>query len=345
MDPTEPRPGTTGRRREALFRAARVRRGGEAAPISTSEQAVAKGAEGEERLGRELIALAQEFDLGVLHDLTLPGGKANIDHLVIGPAGVAVVDAKAWSGRVQVQPTMLWQGRRPRRNHVEGVDEQVVRVRDALDKAGLAHVPVDGLLCMVNANRGVPPRGITRCLDVGVGTIPSVRMHVSRPGELDLPQIWKVNDALQEHFVVHGGTYVPGQQPAMPPTLDQVAPVEVLLQKINDEQRALPAPRRWRRRLIGALAAFALLAGVGVIAQPPGQAAPKPLERGDLKSISAELRALARDRARGSVRGPRVRTSSTHFELLYRRAKRCRVRIVVRRTDGTRAIRAADCAR
>jgi hypothetical protein len=36
----------------------------------------------------------------VLHDLALPGSHANVDHLVIGPTGVWVVDTKAYRGRV-----------------------------------------------------------------------------------------------------------------------------------------------------------------------------------------------------------------------------------------------------
>ncbi len=37
----------------------------------------------------------------VFHDLALPGSPANVDHLVIGPSGVFVVDSKQWSGSVQ----------------------------------------------------------------------------------------------------------------------------------------------------------------------------------------------------------------------------------------------------
>jgi hypothetical protein len=36
----------------------------------------------------------------VLHDLALPASRANIDHLVIGPTGVWVVDTKAYRARV-----------------------------------------------------------------------------------------------------------------------------------------------------------------------------------------------------------------------------------------------------
>jgi hypothetical protein len=37
----------------------------------------------------------------VFHDLAVPGSRANVDHLVIGPTGVFVIDSKQWSGSVQ----------------------------------------------------------------------------------------------------------------------------------------------------------------------------------------------------------------------------------------------------
>jgi hypothetical protein len=50
----------------------------------------------------------------VLHDLAVPGSRANIDHLVIGPGGVFVVDSKLYSGRLQLGADgSLWHGRHP----------------------------------------------------------------------------------------------------------------------------------------------------------------------------------------------------------------------------------------
>jgi hypothetical protein len=36
-----------------------------------------------------------------LHDRRVPGTKGNIDHLVVGPAGVYTVDAKRYEGKVE----------------------------------------------------------------------------------------------------------------------------------------------------------------------------------------------------------------------------------------------------
>jgi hypothetical protein len=48
----------------------------------------------------------------VLHDLAVPGSRANLDHLVIGPGGVFVVDSKQYRGRLRLDPSgRLWHGR------------------------------------------------------------------------------------------------------------------------------------------------------------------------------------------------------------------------------------------
>jgi len=50
----------------------------------------------------------------VLHDLAIPASRANLDHLVIGPGGVFVVDSKHYRGRLRLDPSgRLWHGRYP----------------------------------------------------------------------------------------------------------------------------------------------------------------------------------------------------------------------------------------
>jgi hypothetical protein len=56
-----------------------------------------RGAAGERRTAHLLAALERDGWV-VLHDLALPGSRANIDHLVIGPGGVFVIDSKQYRG-------------------------------------------------------------------------------------------------------------------------------------------------------------------------------------------------------------------------------------------------------
>jgi hypothetical protein len=43
----------------------------------------------------------------VFHDLAVPDSPANVDHLVIGPSGVFVIDSKQWTGAIQQGPDGL----------------------------------------------------------------------------------------------------------------------------------------------------------------------------------------------------------------------------------------------
>jgi hypothetical protein len=72
-----------------------------------------RGAAGERRTARLLSQLERQ-GWAVLHDLVVPGSRANLDHLVIGPGGVFVIDSKQYRGRLQLDPTgRLWHGRYP----------------------------------------------------------------------------------------------------------------------------------------------------------------------------------------------------------------------------------------
>ena len=59
-----------------------------------------RGAHGERRTARLLDRLTRDGFV-VFHDLAVPSSDANVDHLVIGPTGLFVIDSKQWSGQVQ----------------------------------------------------------------------------------------------------------------------------------------------------------------------------------------------------------------------------------------------------
>ena len=78
---------------------------------SADTRAWRRGAAGERRTAR-LLAPLERHGWAVLHDLAIPGSTANIDHLVIGPGGVVVIDSKQYRGRLQVDAYgMVWHGR------------------------------------------------------------------------------------------------------------------------------------------------------------------------------------------------------------------------------------------
>ena len=80
---------------------------------STDAIAWRRGAAGE-RHTAQLLRPLERHGWAVLHDLAVPRSRANIDHLVIGPGGVFVIDSKQYRGRLQLDPSgRLWHGRYP----------------------------------------------------------------------------------------------------------------------------------------------------------------------------------------------------------------------------------------
>jgi hypothetical protein len=165
------RPGASARRRYEQLRERRERRvrtrhpvlGGLLLALTSDPQSTrawGTGAIGEEILGRRLSA-ASGPTLRPLHDLRIPGTRANIDHVVVCPNGVLVIDAKNYRGRPSLRiqgglftprTEMLLVGRRDCTKLVESVQRQVDRVSGVLQAAGMSAVPVSGMLCFVDSD-------------------------------------------------------------------------------------------------------------------------------------------------------------------------------------------------
>jgi hypothetical protein len=79
----------------------------------------------------------------VLHDLAIPGSQANLDHLVIGPGGVFVIDSKQYRGRLQLDPSgRLWHGRHLLAPTLRAVDFEADQAAQVLPDPGVAVVPI-----------------------------------------------------------------------------------------------------------------------------------------------------------------------------------------------------------
>lgn len=116
------------------------------------------GAAGEELLGK---ALDEVPGLIVLNDRRVSGTKGNIDHLLVAPAGVFVVDAKHYQGTIEVvdrggffkTDLRLTVGGRDRSSLADNMEWQVKAVIRALTEAGVVPLPpVTAVLCFVDGN-------------------------------------------------------------------------------------------------------------------------------------------------------------------------------------------------
>jgi Nuclease-related domain len=83
----------------------------------------AKGAAGEVATARLLAPLTRR-GYAVLHDRAVPGSRANLDHLVIGPCGVVYVDTKNWTSQrsvITLRGGELFYGRYPQTKALDTV--------------------------------------------------------------------------------------------------------------------------------------------------------------------------------------------------------------------------------
>jgi hypothetical protein len=171
-----------------------------------STRAWSVGAEGERMLSQMLESMAGE-SLRVLNDRRIPRTKANIDHLVVCPTGVFVVDAKRYrnsrpelrveGGLIRPRVELLYVGGRDRTTLVAGMYKQVDLVRVALaDQPG---VPVRGVLCFIDADWPVIGGSFT-VSDVAVVWPKKLKALLTEPGPLDQDQIADLQWRLHETF-------------------------------------------------------------------------------------------------------------------------------------------------
>jgi hypothetical protein len=186
-------------KREATIRAKHPKLGGLILALSddpSTTRVWRTGAIGEHIVGVALDGLGGDGVL-VLHDRKIPGSRANIDHIAVGPSGIFVIDAKHYAdAKVEVRRSggifspvteRLFVRGSDKTKLVAGLASQVSAVYDVLDgHLEFAQVEVHAVLAFVGANlpifssleiAGVPvlgPRGTARL--------------VRRPGPLDEAQ-------------------------------------------------------------------------------------------------------------------------------------------------------------
>jgi hypothetical protein len=158
------------------------------APQST--RAWAAGAIGEERLAETLAAVE---GIRVLNDRRVPRTRGNIDHVIVAPGGVFVVDAKRLQGRIEIRNRgrfftsdyRLYVGRRDRSLLAEKLRWQIDAVQQALVSAEVDSLPlISAVLCFIDSQwpRFRPPDSYGGVL---LEDQWSLCRRVSQPGNLD----------------------------------------------------------------------------------------------------------------------------------------------------------------
>jgi hypothetical protein len=108
-----------------------------------------RGATGEQRTAALLEPL-EAAGFVVFHDLSLPGSRANLDHVVVGPTGVWLIDSKAYRGTLWISGDVLGHNRHPLRRELDTIDFLAGAVQSVVDEVGVA-VIVRAVMCVHDA--------------------------------------------------------------------------------------------------------------------------------------------------------------------------------------------------
>jgi len=104
------------------------------------------GALGEERTG-ELLRPLEAQGFRVIHDRLIPRSQANIDHIVVGPPGVFIVETKNYGGKLRVRHGEVWVAGRRKTEIVDQAKREAAAVAIVVSP-----VPVTPLLCIHRAD-------------------------------------------------------------------------------------------------------------------------------------------------------------------------------------------------
>ena len=111
------------------------------------------GAQGELRTGRLLEPLEGE-GFRILHDRKIPGSRAaNIDHIVIGPPGIFVVETKSLGGSLQIRGNDVFVAGRRKTKMIDEVKREALAVQTAFADEIAAHGwTVSPVICVHRAD-------------------------------------------------------------------------------------------------------------------------------------------------------------------------------------------------
>ncbi|GLB67832.1 nuclease-related domain-containing protein [Arthrobacter mangrovi] len=257
-------------------RAAKLRRQAEQA--ERSARAWAAGAAGEVQVAAELREL-EARGWRLLNDAHWPGRpKANLDHVLVGPGGILVIDAKNWTGRVELRNGRLTQNGYSRLRETTGALEQGAAVAAVLEPQHRRLV--QGWICLVNH----PELRSETADGVRVVGLASLRFAVSSlPPVLDPAEVEIVFHYLRQlllgprspQLLNSGAAGVPGLRPDYSPEPAQV-----------------PAPERAPRRNLQAHV-------------PTGQPAAAPASGSSAPAATAGQPSAAAAKGRRSAKGRR----------------------------------------
>ena len=169
-----------------------------------------KGAAGEYLMDQSLHKHVNK-DAIILTDRRVPGTKSNIDHIVIAPSGVWIIDSKNWKGKIEYKAesmmsvnTRLYVGGRDRTSETESIYGLVIPVAQVI---GDRSVPIHPALVFIDGDWSLAslPRMLAnkpyQHLSVWITPPRTLAKLINEPGPLDADSVKRVGNKLDEALV------------------------------------------------------------------------------------------------------------------------------------------------
>lgn len=263
--------GSARARAEELWTRAAAERGREDEARVRAEQleaqagAWAAGADGERRVAKALTDLPSGWV--VLHDRLLRPGTSlsNLDHVVVGPGGLFLVDAKNWAGGLTVHHGNLWQ--HAGRSSAKGAElDKLAGFAGEMEKA--LGVPVVPVVALAGSNGARFRAQRVR----GVEVVPCGRLAkwLRRQPMTTDPVTAELLSRKIAHTYPSASADDSGASPSATSelTVPEIVTVNRPRGRLQNTQRSsATAPRRRRRpSVVRAVVGFALLVGITQLA-------------------------------------------------------------------------------
>jgi hypothetical protein len=148
------------------------------------------------QVGEQDVAIGLSAIEGVasLHDRAIPGSRATVDHVAIGPSGVYVIDTNTHLGQIQRYDNRLFVDERDRTDLAIAMSHRVMAVSSALRDL---RIPISRALCFVGGEW--PPAALPFMLrGVWIGRPMQLYRLVSQPGLLQPREIEAAARTLDE---------------------------------------------------------------------------------------------------------------------------------------------------
>ena len=141
-------------------------------------------------MGRSLALLPKSFT--VFHGIAahsqslIPQGGADLDHVVVGPAEIFVIETKNWNGTITIEHgDLVCDGEPPSRPPLDQVKDATNALRTRLRSVVEAEIEITPILCFASGRLPAGQQGAAGVLVCNIEQLPSI---IQNSGETPLSE-------------------------------------------------------------------------------------------------------------------------------------------------------------